>query len=191
MELPRAAVKPKTRGRVLANPMLTPYVGQQVHPAIFQMRFHSNSHRHSIGRVGFDGLLGPCIILVGEYDRLNSGQDVWLVLGTGTCDAYVVGEFDLLASRFDFDTGTLDVSGLYVATEKRQVGGDNESDVRGFLMPQLHRGHLVAEAAVPLVLEAMDIPGIVVDGVALAGVGWLFVERFEPDVPAVARDDQQ
>lgn len=114
-----------------------------------------------------------------------------MALGIGTCDAHVVDEFDLLAFRSDFGAGALDVPGLHVATEEQQVGGGDESDVRGFLVLQLHRGHLVVEAAVLLVLEAMGILGIVVDGVVLAGAGRLFVEQLEPDVPVVARDDQQ
>ncbi|ALE50476.1 hypothetical protein AOD73_24205 [Pseudomonas aeruginosa] len=112
--------------------MLTSYVGQQVHPAVFQIRFHSNSRRHSIGRVDFNGLLGLCIILVGEYGQPSGGQDAWLALGIGTCDAHVVDEFDLLAFRSDFGAGALDVPGLHVATEEQQVGGGDESDVRGF-----------------------------------------------------------
>lgn len=172
------------------NFMLIFYVGQQVYLVVFQICFYFNSCCYFIGCVDFNGLFGLCIIFVGEYGQLSGGQDVWLVFGIGMCDVYVVDEFDFFVFWFDFGVGVLDVLGLYVVMEEQQVGGGDESDVCGFLVFQFYCGYFVVEVVVFLVLEVMGIFGIVVDGIVLVGMGWLFVEQFEFDVLVVVCDDQ-
>src|SRR3990167_11001067 len=87
LTLPSAALRLSSRGRVLTSLMLTSYVGQQEHPAVIHVRFHSLCRCHPIGRVDSNGLLGLRIFLLGEYGPEACGEDGRVAFGVGTLDA--------------------------------------------------------------------------------------------------------
>src|SRR3990167_6733112 len=97
--LPSAALKLSKKGKVLTNLMLASYVGQQEHPAVIQVRFHSLCRGHSIGRDDSNGLLGLRIFLIRDYGQATGGQDGRATLGIGAFDAHAVDQFHLLTCR--------------------------------------------------------------------------------------------
>src|SRR3990167_8007279 len=98
LTLPSAALRLSSRGRVLTSLMLTSYVGQQEHPAVIHVRFHSLCRGHPIGRVDSNGLLGLRIFLLGEYGQAAGGEDGRAAFGVGTLDAHLVDQLDFGAA---------------------------------------------------------------------------------------------
>jgi uncharacterized membrane protein len=67
--------------------MLTSYVGQQEHPAVIHVRFHSLCRGHAVGRYDSNGLLGLRKFLVWEYGQAASGKRRWAAFGVCSLDA--------------------------------------------------------------------------------------------------------
>src|SRR5690606_2903445 len=79
--LPKLTPRLSSRGSDLTSIMLASYVGLQEHPAVIQVRFHSDGRRDAVGGVDSNGLLGLRIFFVRkqrqatgcEYRRLPLG----------------------------------------------------------------------------------------------------------------------
>src|SRR3990167_2897980 len=117
--LVKAALRLSSREKVLTNLMLASYVGQQEHPAVIQVRFHSLCRGHSIGGLDSNGLLGLRIFFVREYGQTAAGQDRRSAFGVGACHAHVINQFNFFAAGGNFAATALHVPGLYVAAVKQ------------------------------------------------------------------------
>src|SRR3990167_9999787 len=109
LTLPSAALRLSSRGRVLTSLMLTSYVGQQEHPAVIHVRFHSLCRGHPIGGVDSNGLLGLRIFLLWEYGQAAGGENGRAALCVGAGDAHLVDQLDFLAGGGDFAALAADV----------------------------------------------------------------------------------